>query len=223
MRLVANQPGGLEDFREKFGASGSGTRAAFWHGGTYVPLTVRQVKKLAGTPFIREVASYLEVPQGFASKILGTAIPKIAALLAAQNPCPKEIPLHPLVFPTLALTHSLGGAGVRTDASTERIPSFRPQDGYVARLRFVVPVATLLMAGGALGYAASLRVANSAGGPINGANAAALTCPLAAGVGTRRITGDFAVGAGWTKNLTAEFDSYSSGKPKILFTGRTLT
>jgi uncharacterized protein YidB (DUF937 family) len=222
MRLVANQPGGLEDFREKFEASGCGARAAFWHGSTYVPLTVRQVKKLAGTPFIKEVASYLEVPQGFASKILGTAIPKIAALLAAQNSCPKEIPLHPLVFPTLALTHSLGGARVRTNASTERIPWLRQHGRYVAQLRFVVPVATLLITGGALGLAISLRVANSAAGPINGANAAALTCPLAAGVGTRGISGDFAVGAGWAKNLTAEFDSYSSGNPKVALTGGTL-
>jgi uncharacterized protein YidB (DUF937 family) len=221
MRLVASQPGGLEDFREKFEAFGRGTAAAFWPASTYVPLTVRQVKKLAGTPFIKEVASYLEVPQGFASKILGTAIPKIAALLAAQNSCPKEIPRDALVFPTLALTHSLGGAGVRTNASTERIPWLRLHSRYVGQLRFVVPVATLLIAGGALGSAISLRVANSTAGPINGANAAALTCPLAAGVGTRRITGDFAVGAGWAKNLTAEFDSYRSVNPKIAFTGRT--
>jgi hypothetical protein len=134
--------------------------------------------------------------------------------LAAQNSCPKEIPLHPLVFPTLALTHSLGGAGVRTNASTERIPWLRLHGRYVAQLRFVLPVATLLITGGALGYALSLRA--------NGANAAALTCPLAAGGGTRRITGDFAVGAGWAKNLTAEFDSFSSGNPKVAFTGGTL-
>jgi uncharacterized protein YidB (DUF937 family) len=211
MRLVASQPGGLEDFREKFETAGCGARAAFWHGSTYMPLTVRQVKKLVGTPFIKEVASYLEVPQGFASKILGTAIPKIVAFSAAQNTNPEEIPRHALVFPTLGLTHSLGGAGVRRDASQERVAPLKGR--YIARLRFVVPVATLLMTGGALGFAISLRVANSAAGPING-----LTRPLAAGGGTRGITGDFAVGAGWTKNLKAEFDSYSTGNPKVAFT-----
>ena len=177
-----------------------------------MPLTVRQVKKMAGVPFIKEVPSYLEVPQGFASKILGTAIPKTVALLATQNSNPEEIPRHALVFPTIGLTHSLGGTGGRTDASTERIPWLRLHGRYVAQLRFVVRVATLLITGGVLGYA--VRMANSAAGPINGANAAALTRPLASGVPTRGITGDFAVRAGWAKNLTAEFDSIAAGTPR---------
>jgi hypothetical protein len=96
--------------------------------------------------------------------------------------------------------------------------------GHGARLRFIVPVATLLITGGLLGYAISPRTANSAAaGLINGANNAAATCPLASGFETREITGDFAVRAGWTKNLTAEFDSFDCGNPKHVFAGNTST
>jgi hypothetical protein len=90
--------------------------------------------------------------------------------------------------------------------------------------RGCVPVATLLITGGLLGYAISPRTANSAAaGLVNVANTAAVTCPLVPGLGTCEITGDFAVRAGWTKNLTAEFDSYDSANPKLHFAGRILT
>jgi hypothetical protein len=185
-----------------------------------VPLTVRQVKKLAGTPFIKETTKYLEIPQGFASKVLGAATPKIAALLAVQNASPEEFPTGcPRLSNFFALTHSPGRAGVQTDASKECIPPLRTDVGYGARLRFVVPVVTLLITGGLLGYA----ISSAAAGRINSANPAAATCSLASGIGNREISGDFAVGAGWTKNLTAESDSYDSANPKPLFAGKTLT
>jgi hypothetical protein len=225
MRLISEQPGGLAGFLEKLEEYGCGDQAAPGCGRAYVPLTVRQVKKLAGTPFIKEVAKYLEVPQGFASKVLGAAIPKVAGLVVAQNSRPVEVPQDALVFPTfLALANSRGRAEVETVASKQRDPLFRPNVGYASRLRFVVPVATLLITGGLLGYAISPHLANSAAaGVINGANTAPVTCPLASGFGTREIAGDFGIGAGWTKNLTAEFDSYNSGNPKPLFAVNTST
>jgi uncharacterized protein YidB (DUF937 family) len=225
MRLIAEQPGGLAGFLEKLKECGCGAPAASGLGRAYVPLTVRQVKKLAGTPFIKEVAKYLEIPQGFASKVLGAAIPKIAALLDVQNPTSEEVSPDALVFPTLfALADSRGRAGVQTFASKERNPLLRMDVRYVARLRLIVPVATLLITGGLLGYAISPRTANSAAaGLVNVANTAAVTCPLVPGLGTCEITGDFAVRAGWTKNLTAEFDSYDSANPKLHFAGTILT
>jgi uncharacterized protein YidB (DUF937 family) len=224
VRLISEQPGGLAGFLEKLEEYSCGDQAAPGFGRAYVPLTVRQVKKLVGASFIKEVAKYLEIPQGFASKVLGAAIPKVAGLLAAQNSRPVEVPPDSLVFPTfLALADSRGRAEVETVAS-KRNPLFRLNVGYAARLRFVVPVATLLITGGLLGYAISPHLANSAAaGVINGANTAAAICPLASEFGTPEIAGDFGIGAGWTKNLTAEFDSYNSGKPKSLFAGRILT
>jgi hypothetical protein len=224
MRLIVEQPGGLAGFLEKLKECGCGAPAALRFGRADVPLTVRQVKKLAGTPFIKEVAKYLEIPQGFASKVLGAAIPKLVALLAVQKPSPEAFPTDALVFPTFfptffALAHSRGGAGAQTDASNERIPPPRTDAGFGARLRFVVPVVTLLLTGGLLEYAISSATA----GHINSANSAAVTCSLPYGIGNREITGDFAVGAGWTKNLTAEFDSYNGANPKLLSAGKTLT
>jgi uncharacterized protein YidB (DUF937 family) len=156
IRLIAEQPGGLAGFLEKLKECGCGAPAALRLGRADVPLTVRQVKKLAGTPFIKEVAKYLEIPQGFASKVLGAAIPKLAALLAVQKPSPEAFPTDALVFPTFfALAHSRGRAGVQTDASDERIPPPRTDAGFGALLRFAVPVVTLLLTGGLLGYAIS--------------------------------------------------------------------
>jgi uncharacterized protein YidB (DUF937 family) len=156
IRLIAEQPGGLAGFLEKLKECGCGAPAALRFGRADVPLTVRQVKKLAGTPFIKEVAKYLEIPQGFASKVLGAAIPKLAALLAVQKPSPEAFPTDALVFPTFfALAHSRGRAGVQTDASDERIPPPRTDAGFGALLRFAVPVVTLLLTGGLLGYAIS--------------------------------------------------------------------
>jgi len=219
-RLIAEQPGGLEGFLEKFKASGLGAEAELWHGSTELRLTVRQVKKLVGTPFIKEVAKNLEIPQGFASKVLGAAIPKVARLLAAQHSSPVEAPPDVLVFPTFfALAHSRGRAGVQGDASKERNRPLRMDVGYGARLRFIVLAATLLITGGSLGY----EISSAAAGHINSANPAAVTCSLASGIGSREITGDFAVGAGWIKNLTAEFGGYHSANPKALYAGKTLT
>jgi hypothetical protein len=67
------------------------------------------------------------------------------------------------------------------------------------------------------------RPSSATAGHINNANSAAVTCRLPYGIGNREITGDFAVGAGWTKNLTAEFDSYNGANPKLLSAGKTLT
>jgi uncharacterized protein YidB (DUF937 family) len=218
-RLIAEQPGGIESFLEKFKASGHEVVAASWHGSTYVPLTVRQVKKLVGTAFIKEVGKYLEVPQGFASKVLGVLLPKIVGLLAAQNVSSDEVSPDARIFLALALGHLRGRVHDRSVSIKGQLPLLRMDVRY---LRFIVP--TLVITGGLLGYAISPPTANStAAGLINGANAAAVTCRLASGFETHEITGDFAVGAGWFKNLAAEFDSYDSGNPKGLFAGNTLT
>jgi hypothetical protein len=148
------------------------------------------------------------------------AIPKLAALLAVQKPSPEAFPTDALVFPTLfPPAHSRGRAGVQREASNERIPPPRTDAGSGARLRFVVPVVTLLLTGGLLEYAISSATA----GHINSANSAAVTCSLPYGIGNREVTGDFAIGAGWTKNLTAEFDSYNGANPKLFSAGKTLT
>jgi uncharacterized protein YidB (DUF937 family) len=229
IRLITEQPGGCEGFLEKLKASGGQARAPSWLGRalgrTSVPLTVRQVKKLVGTPFIKEVAKYLEIPQGFASKVLGAAIPKIAPLLAAQNSSSGEVPADARVFANFfALAHSRGRAGVQPDASKGRNPLPRLDARYVARLRIIVPVATLLLTGALLGYATALHTATGAAASvINGANAAAPTCPLAPAVGASEIAGDFAVRAGWTKNLAAEIDRYDSKNAMTLFAGNILT
>ncbi len=229
IRLIAEQPGGFEGFLENFKASGGQARAASWLGRalgqTSAPLTVRQVKRLVGTPFIKEVAKYLDVPQGFASKVLGAAIPKLAGLLATQNSSPVEVPQDAWVFPNLlALAHSRGRAGVQTEASKGRKPRPGRDASYAARLRFIVPVATLLVTGGLLGYATALRTAPSAAaGVINSASAAALNCPLAPGFDPPGIAGDYAVRAGWTKNLAAAFESYDSNNAKTLFAGSQVT
>jgi hypothetical protein len=139
--------------------------------------------------------------------------------LAVQNASPEELPPDALVFPTFfALAHSRGRAGVQTDASKES-PPLGTGAAYGTRLRFVVPVVTLLITGGLLGYA----ISSAAAGHKNSANPAAVTCSLASRIGNREVAGDFAVGAGWTKNLTAESDSFGSANPKPLFAGKTLT
>src|SRR5262249_8660924 len=163
-----------------------------------------------------------------ASKVLGAAIPKIAALLTAQDtPRDLDVPV-PLLFPAVALAQSRGRFRRETYASNGHILPHGIFARNAARLRFIVPVAALLIAaallgGGALGYEISARAAHSAvAGVINGANTAAITCPLLSGFESPAITGDFAVRAGWTKNLTAEFDSYDSGNPKPIFFGNAL-
>jgi uncharacterized protein YidB (DUF937 family) len=211
MRLIAEQPESFAGFLEKLKECGCGAPAAPGLGRADAPLTVRQVKKLVGTPFIKEVAKYLEIPQGFASKVLGAAIPKLAALLAVQKPSPQPFPANVLVLPTFfALRHSRGRAGVQQDAGNA---------GHRARLRFVFPVVTLLFAGGVLGYA----ISNAVAGHTSSALPAAVACSLPYGIGNSEIAGDFAVGAGWTKNLTAEYDSHNGANPKLLSAGKTLT
>lgn len=229
IRLIAEQPGGFEGFLEKFKACGGQVRAASWLGRalgrTSTPLTVRQVKKLVGTPFIKDVAKYLEVPQGFASKILGAAIPKIAGLLAAQNSTPSDVPQDAWVFPNLlALAHLRGRTWVQTVASKAYISALRWDASYVARLRYIVPVATLLVTGGVLGYAIALRTAPSAAaGVMSSASTAALNSPLAPRFEPPGIAGDYAVRAGWTKNLAAAFESYDSNNAMSLFAGSQVT
>jgi hypothetical protein len=214
-RLIAEQPGGFEGFLENFKASGH-----VLLGSAYAPLTVRQVKKLMGTPVIKEVAKYLEIPQGFASKVLGTAIPRIVGPLAAQSSSPVAVPPDALAFPTFfARAHWRDGAG---DASKERNSPLRMDVRYVARLRFRVLVATLLVTGISLGYGISPRAssrASAAAGLVNGANIAAVTCPLVPEFGTREITRDFAVWPRWTKNLTAAFGCVDSGSSRSLAAG----
>lgn len=212
VRLIAGQPEGIAGFLEKLRECGCEAPAALGFGRAGAPLTVRQVKKLVGTPFIKEIAKYLEVPQGFASKVLGAAIPQLAARLAVRKPSPEALPADTLVFPTLFVPgHSRGRAGAHLPLRTEA--------GYGTRLRFVVPVVTLLFTGGLLGYAVSSAVA----GYKNNALPAAVACTLPSRIGNLAAAGDFTVGAGWIKNLTAEADSYNSASPKPLFTGKTLT
>lgn len=227
IRLIAEQPGGLAGFLEELKEYGCGSPAVSVFGGADVPLTVRQVKKLAGTPFIKEIAKYLEIPQGFASKVLGAAIPRIAAHLTAQD-TPRDFGVSvPLLFPAVALAQSRGRFRRETYASNGHILPHGIFARNAVRLRSVsiaaLLIAAALLGGGALGFEISARAAHSAAaGVINGANTAAITCPLLSGFESPEITGDFAVRAGWTKNLTAEFDSYDSGNPKPIFFGNTL-
>ncbi|MBO0732986.1 MAG: hypothetical protein J2P49_01425 [Methylocapsa sp.] len=228
MKLIAEQPGGLETFGEKLKTSGAGARAASWGGGVCAPLTVRQVKKLVGTPFIKEVANYLEVPQGFASKILGAIIPRILALLAAPGVRPDEIAASSRAFSALALAH------LRRCGEDQFVPSKEEQTPLLrtelrgARLRFIISIAALavaagLLGGGFLGYAISSGAANNASAGVqNSANAAALIFPLVSAVKARDFAGDFAVGAGWTKNLTAEFGSFGATGSRAFLAGNVL-
>ena len=227
MKLIAGQPGGLEAFGEKLRTSAGGARDASWHGGACAPLTVRQVKKLVGTPFIKEVASYLEVPQGFASKILGVMIPKMLALLAAPGVRPDEIAAGARAFSALAL------ADLRRCGEDQIVPS-KEQTPLLttglrdARLRFIISIAALavaagLLGAGYLGYAISSGAANSSAAAVqSSANAAALIFPFVSGARTRDFAGNFAVGAGWTKNLTAEAGSFGAAGSRTFLAGNFL-
>ena len=83
---IASEREGLDGFLKKFKNAGLEAEAEAWISGhATAPLSARQVKKALGAEVVKEVAKCLGVPQGFASKLLGYAIPKIIGLLTADG------------------------------------------------------------------------------------------------------------------------------------------
>ena len=91
--FIAAQPGGIDGFLDKFRATGLEAKVASWLGGrSPMALSVREVKMALGDEVIEGIAEDTGVSEGFASGVLGYAIPKIIGLLTSGEAIPEEIP-----------------------------------------------------------------------------------------------------------------------------------
>ncbi|MDQ6704244.1 MAG: OmpA family protein [Pseudomonadota bacterium] len=178
--LIAAQPGGIGGFLDKFRAAGLEVKVASWLGGPFpMALSVREVKMALGDEAIEGIAENARVTEGFASSVLGYAIPKIIGLLTSGGAIPEAIPpailrspgsAHPFSSPRVA-DFTLGGEG--------QVPLRGMEGGgHAAGLRLVVPGAALLITLGLFGYVISSGTAGDRA-PIQSASSAAQNAPVA--------------------------------------------
>ena len=153
--MIAEHPGGISGFLDRFKAAGFAAEVASWVGGTdAVPLSGQEVEEALGSDVISEIADEAGVSQRFARTILGYAIPKIIVLLAQRGAVPSAmrasasrfldsaIPLSS--FPVEEMQHG-----------TEQIRPSRPEDGGAAPVLggLIIPCTSLLIILGLLlGY-----------------------------------------------------------------------
>jgi OOP family OmpA-OmpF porin len=178
--VIASEPGGIGGFLDKFRASGLEAKVASWRvGPSPMALSVREVKMVLGDEVIEGIAENAGVSEGFASGVLGYAIPKIIGLLTSGDAIPEAIPpailrshgsAHPFLTPG-AEDFTLGG---------ERQVPLRGMEGggHAAGLRLVVPGAALLITLGLLGYVISYGTAGDRA-PIRSASSVAQNAPVA--------------------------------------------
>ena len=84
--MIAQQPGGIGGFLDRFKAAGFAAKVASWLAGTdLVPLSGQEVEQALGSKSIGEIADKAGVTQRFARTVLGYAIPKIISMLAQSG------------------------------------------------------------------------------------------------------------------------------------------
>ncbi|MGH6841400.1 MAG: YidB family protein, partial [Methylocella sp.] len=90
--LISGQPGGMDQFLDRFKAAGFALEVGSWLGPDPVPLSGEEVEKALGSGVISKIANKADINQSFARTILGDAIPKIIVLLARGEAVPPAIP-----------------------------------------------------------------------------------------------------------------------------------
>lgn len=201
---------GLDGFLEKFEQAGLGAEVETWRGRCGgAPLSVRQVKKVLGAEAIKQLAKNLAVPQGFASKLLGHAIPTIIGRLTAEGAVSEAIPTFVPVFPHLPRpSWSLSAVGLHGGA---QIPLGRVENGRdTAGLRLVTATVAVLVTLALFGYAISSGVAVDHSAAIAAGQGPAVAADtIEPASAARELTGDIGVQAE-IKNPKAEPDKSGS-------------
>ena len=90
--LISGQPGGMDQFLDRFKAAGFALEVGSWLGPDPVPLSGEEVEKALGSDVISEIANKVDINQSFARTILGDAIPKIILLLKQGAATPSAVP-----------------------------------------------------------------------------------------------------------------------------------
>ncbi|MGQ0444171.1 MAG: YidB family protein [Beijerinckiaceae bacterium] len=90
--LISGQPGGMDQFLDRFKAAGFALEVGSWLGPDPVPLSGEEVEKALGSGVISKIANKADINQSFARTILGDAIPKIIVLLVRGEAVPPAIP-----------------------------------------------------------------------------------------------------------------------------------
>lgn len=216
--LIATQPGGLGGFLDNFRAAGLDAKVASWIGGpSPMALSVREVKMALGDEVIEEISDDTGVSEDFAIGVLGYTIPKIVALLTPGGTIPEEIPS--------VLLSSSGRAHSFLPPRVEDV-SLGEGESHAEVPRMVIPGAALLIILGLFGYVISSGTAGdngavpsaaavaenaqmaspeASGTAANEADSAATTGSLKSVLRADNINRDFAVKAGWIKNLGEGF------------------
>jgi uncharacterized protein YidB (DUF937 family) len=84
--MIAEHPGGISGFLDRFKAAGLTVEVASWLAGSDpVPLSGQEVEQTLGSGAIREIADKAGVTQRFARTVLGYAIPRIISMLAQSG------------------------------------------------------------------------------------------------------------------------------------------
>jgi uncharacterized protein YidB (DUF937 family) len=84
--MIAEHPGGISGFLDRFKAAGLTVEVASWLAGSDpVPLSGQEVEQTLGSSAIGEIADKAGVTQRFARTVLGYAIPKIISMLAQSG------------------------------------------------------------------------------------------------------------------------------------------
>jgi outer membrane protein OmpA-like peptidoglycan-associated protein/uncharacterized protein YidB (DUF937 family) len=223
---IAAERRGVDGFLDKFKNAGLEAEAESWLGGRGgVPLSVRQVKKALGAEVIKEAAKTLGVPQGFASKLLGYAIPRIIGLLTADGAISEAIPTGISIFPGWAHPSLWSSAaGLRSEAQTPQ----RRVEGDASSFRFVTPATALLITLVLFGYAISSGSTIDHSATVDhsvtvatGGNFAAITGSLKTALGARETTGDLGFQDG-IKNSKAELYSSGNTRSRAVLAGKGL-
>ena len=157
--MIAQQPGGIGGFLERFKAAGFGAKVASWLAGTdLVPLSWQEVEQALGSKAIGEIADKAGVSQRFARTILGYAIPKIISMLAQSGFLGVAIPTaSSRVDEIPQREEEQFPSGDLEDSGV--VPWFRKSVARGAAPRFgrlVVPGAALVIMLGLLGYFVTL-------------------------------------------------------------------
>ncbi len=227
--LIATQPEGLGGFLDKFRAAGLDAKVASWLGGpSPMALSAREVRMALGDEVIEEISDNTGVSEDFAIGVLGYAIPNIVALLTPGGTIPEEIPSVLLSSPGSVHTYS-----------PPRVEDVSLGEGgsHGKGPRMVIPGAALLITLGLFGYVISSGTAGD-NGPVPSAARVAENAQVAssqtpsmpshladargAASGTIANEADFAVKAGWIKNLHEGFvDFWSRDRnSQALFAGK---
>ncbi len=187
---IASEREGLDGFLKKFKNAGLEAEAEAWISGhATAPLSARQVKKALGAEVVKEVAKCLGVPQGFASKLLGYAIPKIIGLLTADGASIEAAPaLMPMVPGWAGQSSSPSAVGLHSEAPI--LPLGVKNSADAADLRLFAPAVAMLITVALFGCAMASGTAIDHSAVIaTGSNSPAITDSLNTASPVRKTTG----------------------------------